>query len=110
MTWHPDVPELNIPKPEAIKLLEGLGDDVLNAMDNEEIRRRMEDAANQLAHSYAKKPNADYEGCVDLISMALSVTGNAMGGRVGALFVGQSSEAAEKASRLEFPDSFTGDL
>lgn len=110
MPWHPDVPELNIPKPKAIKWLEELGDDVLHAMDTVEINRRIDDAAGQIAQEYAKKPGADYEGCVDLISMALSVTGNAMGGRVGALFVGRCDEAAEKAARLVYPDPFMGDL
>lgn len=110
MSWHPDVPELNIPKPQALKTLEGLGDDVLNAMDTVEIDRRIDDVANQIAHEYAKTPNATYEECIDLISMALSVTGNAMGGRVGALFVGRCDEAGEKAARLVFPDPFIGDL
>lgn len=98
MSWHPDVPELDIPKPRAIEEIESLGDDVLNAMDTVEIDHRIESAAKQMAHAYVKKPEISFEGCVDLIAMALSVTGNALGGRVGAHFVAKSKEAAEQAA------------
>lgn len=110
MSWHPDVPELNIPKPLAIKELESLGDDVLNAMDTVEIHHRIDDAANQIAQAYIKEKNNTYESCVDFISMALSVTGNAIGGKVGALFVARSQKAAEQAAHRVYRNDFTGDL
>lgn len=110
MCWHPGDPELDIPKPSALKELDGLGDDVINAMDTVEIDRRIDDIANQIAHAYVKKAANDFEECVNLISMVLSVTGSSMGGRVGARFVAKSQQAAQRAAHEVYQNDFNGDL
>lgn len=104
MAWNPDTPELDFKKPPTIIYLEELNDNTLNAMDFVEIDEHIQNAANEIAQAYHKAKGGNYEDCVLIVSMALSVTGNAIGGKVGGLLVARNEEAARKAGRLVFPD------
>ena len=104
MTWYPDTPELDFKKPPTIIYLEELNNNTLNAMDFVEIYDHIQTAANETAQAYHKAKGGNYEDCVLIVSMALSVTGNAIGGKVGGLLVARSEEAARKAAELVFPE------
>lgn len=105
MPWGPEIPELDLKKPEAIVWLESMGDDVLNAMDPVERDKRIHDSAYELAKAYYhKEKTGTFEGCVSIVSMALSVTGNGIGGVVGNEMVGKSDPAAREACRLVYPN------
>ena len=104
MLWHPDVPELEIKKPTEILQFEELSPEILEAMSTMEIHARIDRAAEAVAREYKKEKDESYDECVNIVSIALSVTGNAIGGKVGALMVGRSDSSAIQASRLVYPE------
>lgn len=108
--WNPEESQLGISKPPALAWLETQGSAILNAMDDREADKRIQDAGHQLAKNYAKEQKGGYEGCKLTVETALSVAGNSIGGKVGALMVGMSGEVAEKSCRLIYPDDLTGDI
>lgn len=103
-SWHPDTPELDFKKPREIAYLERLDDQTLNAMDQVEVKEHIDTAAYETAKAYHDAKGGNYEDCVLVVSTALSVTGNSIGGKVGALLVARSDEAAKKASQMVFPE------
>ncbi len=101
--WQ-DVPELGIKKPKKLEEFEELEPHILDAMTPLEVTEHIRDIAESVADAYHREVNGgNYQGCVDMVSVALSVTGNAIGGKVGAEMVGENESAAKEACKLEFP-------
>lgn len=108
--WNPEESQLGVTKPRALAWLETQGNDVLNAMDDREADKRIQDAGQQLAKNYVNEQKGDYEGCKLTVSTALSVAGNSIGGKIGALMVAMSDEVAEKSCRRMYPNDLTGEI
>lgn len=104
MAWYPDTPELDFKKPPTIIYLEELNNKTLNAMDSVEIEDHIQAAANETAQAYHQAKGGNYEDCLLVVSMALSVTGNAIGGKVGALLVAKCEDAAKKACEIIYEE------
>lgn len=99
-----DVPNLPFKKPKSLSDLERLSSAQREAMDFEEQKERIQFIADSLAKAYAKNKNGDFEGCVLVITSALSETGGSIDGEMGANMVGLSHQAAETACRLVYPE------
>lgn len=106
MRWHPDVPDIPISKPKEIEKLELMDRAVLDSMPPVEVEETVAQIAHAVARTYLqeKKEKATPEECNEIISIALKVTGAAIGGHVGSAMVAESDSAAETASRLAFSD------
>ncbi len=80
----------------------------MNAMTGLEIDEHIENAAHALAKSYhhscKKRTDYGYEDCVMMVSGALSQLGASLDNKLGSTMVGESLEAAKRASREFFPD------
>ena len=105
MGWHPDIPDLPISKPEKIAKLEKLGRKFLDSLPGNEVDEMVEDAALSIAKTYRKETKgANFVECVEIVSVALNVTGSAIGGQVGLALIAASDRGAENACRLLFPE------
>lgn len=104
MSGPMDVPDLPFTKPQQLIDLEQIGTDRLNAMTKAEAYERIEEAAYALANNYRKEKGGDYDSCVDLVSMALRVTGGAIDSKVGPLMIAESEKLAQEACRVIFTD------
>jgi hypothetical protein len=105
MPWHPDVPDLPITKPKEIEKLEQMDRVMLESMPFQEVQDIIDEAAHAFARAYHEQvPDGDYEGCIDIVSVALSVTGSALGGKVGTAMIGASQSATKSACRIVFPE------
>lgn len=104
MRWHPDVPDLPIKKPKEIENLEQMDRAVLDSMPPMEVEETVAQIAHAVARNYLKekKDLATQPECLELISIALKVTGAAIGGHVGNAMVAEANSAAETACRLAF--------
>lgn len=104
MSWDLDVPNLFFKKPKKLADLEQLSSSEREAMDFVEIEERVRDVANSLAEAYQKQnTNADFDGCVSIVSTAISETGGSLGGKMGARMVALGNQSAQKACRIYFP-------
>lgn len=104
MSWDLDTPNLYFKKPTQITEIESLSFAQREAMDQEEVKERVQAAANSLAEGYKQNGNGDFEGCVLIVNTALSETGGSLGGKMGATMVGISQKAAERACQQHFPE------
>lgn len=102
MSWELDTPEVPLKKSAALEKLEQMSLDQLNAMDRQEVNERIEEAAFGLARAYHKIKGSDCDTCIGIVHSALSQTGGALGGKVGAIMVATSVQAAENACRVVF--------
>jgi hypothetical protein len=104
MPWDLDNPEIPVNKPKEIRELEAMGQKNLESMPPREMDEKVEDAALAVARSYKKLPDADVEGCVAVVSVALNVTGSALGGKFGAHMLSYSETEAEHICRFIFEE------
>lgn len=101
MPWHPDIPDLPIDKPKIIENLEQMDKAVLNSMPSAEVDEMIESVAYDIAMAYRDKfPNGSIEECFNFVSIALSVTGSSVGGKVGLSMVAASDEIAHKVCQI----------
>lgn len=104
MSWHPDIPDLPITKPKIIEELEQADRRVLDSMPGAEIEDKVNSVAYAVAEAYSEKfEKGNYQGCFEFTSIALSVTGAALGGKFGTAMVAASQNAAKSASLIFFP-------
>lgn len=104
MIWHPDVPDIPINKPEKIEDIEGMDKAELDSLPFAGVDSLVTEAARAVADAYAeqgKDPN--YERCVEIVSVALQVTGAGIGTQVGRHMTATSDEKAHEACRIQFP-------
>lgn len=97
-----DVPNLPFPKPRVLSRIEKFGPDQREAMDPVEMKEHTEDAAEALANAYSKHVGGDYNGCVAVVTQALSETGGSLSGDFGATMVAHSKNAARIACKAVF--------
>lgn len=102
MSSELDVPNLPFPKPRMLSKIEEFGPDQREAMDPVEMKERTEDAAEALAVSYHKHIGGDYNGCVGVVTQALTETGACLAGEFGATMIAHSSHAARAACKVIF--------
>lgn len=103
MKWHPDVPDLPIDKPKEIESLELMDPKILDSMPGVEVKEKVEEIAHAVAKAYKKqRPKGDFDECVEVVSIALSVTGGAIGSQVGTAMIAESENAARTACELVF--------
>lgn len=102
MKWYPDVPDLPISKPESIEFIETMDPKARESLPGVEVDEIVDKIAYSVASDYKKKVGGDFEGCVDIVSVALSVTGSSIGGRVGQKMVGANQKAAKNACRIVY--------
>lgn len=103
MTWYPDA-DIPIKKPKALEKIERLGPKILNAMDPIEVDEVVNDAAVGVAEEYHKELGGNYEDCVNIVSVALTVTGNSISGQVGSHMIGNANILAQQVCRNIFPE------
>lgn len=98
MRWHPDVPDLPINKPKEIEKLESMDRRSLDSMPGVEINKKIEQIANAVAREYKEqKPKGTYSECMEVVQTALTVTGSAIGGKVGIAMIAECENAAKTA-------------
>lgn len=102
MPWDLDNPDIPVKKPKEVTELETMGKTNRDSMPPREMDEKVEDAALAVAKSYKKLPGADYEGCIGVVTVALTVTGSALGGKFGAHMVSLSVSEAELACKLVY--------
>lgn len=104
MSWPDNSnPQLPFKKPRQIEKIEEMTYDQREAMDGQERKDRISEAANVLAKTYQKKvKSADYEGCVLLTDSALKTLGYSLGGSFGANMVGMSKQASIESCKQTF--------
>lgn len=104
MVWHPDIPDIPISKPEQVARLEKMDRRMLDSMPGAEVDEIVHDVVQSLADTYRKEmKKGNYKECVEVVSVGLTVTGAAIGGKVGNALVAASETAAHEACRLIFP-------
>lgn len=104
MPWHPDVPDLPIKKPKIIETLEQMDRSVLDSMPPVEVQEMVDAVASGVAEAYKEQyKKGNYEECVEFASIALSVTGSALGGQMGKAMIASSEHAAKNACSIVFP-------
>lgn len=102
MSWELDTPQVPLKKTAALENLEQLNPEQLNAMDRQEIDKRIEEIAYGLAKAYRKMKKGDCDTCIRIVISALRETGGAIGGKFGAIMVGTSQQVAEKTCKVIF--------
>lgn len=106
MSWHPDIPDLPIDKPKIIENLEQMDRTTLDSMPAAETDEIIESVAYDVAKAYQEKfPNGNAKECLDFVSIALSVTGSALGGKIGLAMVAAKDSVAEKVCCLIYEDN-----
>jgi hypothetical protein len=105
MRWHPDVPDIPLRKPKEIEKLELMDRAVLDSMPGVEIQETVDQIAHAVARTYIedRQASATPTECEELVSIALRVTGGAIGGKVGNAMIAEADKAAIAACRLAFP-------
>jgi hypothetical protein len=105
MSWHPDVPNIPIKKPKEIETLELMDRVSLDSMPPMEVQEKVDEIAHSVARDYKKQvKNGTFEGCLEIVSVALRVTGSAIGGNVGNAMIAECDTAALNACRIAFPE------
>lgn len=103
MSWYPDVPEIPISKPRLVRELEKKSRTFLDSMPGVEVQETVDNIAEAVAATYKKEhPKGTAEKCLEIVSVALTVTGSAIGGHVGNAMIAQSDKAAQRATNLYF--------
>lgn len=105
MQWQPDNPDIPIKKPKALAYLEKMEPHVREAMPPVEIDEVAHDVAQGVAQEYHKEKGGNYEGCIAIVTVALSTTGSSIGGKVGNYMIGKSDNLAQHACRIVFPEN-----
>lgn len=106
MTWHPDVPSIPIKKPKEVESLELMDRVSLDSMPPLEVQEKVDEIAHSVARDYnSQVKNGNFDACLEIVSVALRVTGSAIGGQVGKAMIAESDTAAIKASREIFPEN-----
>jgi hypothetical protein len=103
MTWHPDVPDLPIKKPKIVEDLECSSLSERESMRSLEIEETIEAVAHSVALAFKKQCQGGYNECEEVVSIALTLTGSALGGRLGTAMVAASEHVAKTTSRIVFP-------
>jgi len=104
MAWHPDVPDIPIKKPKEIEDLEQMDRAFLDSMPSAEVNEKIEQIAHALARDYKiQVANGSYDECLQIVSVALILTGSAVGGHIGSSMIAAGNHAALKASKDAFP-------
>lgn len=105
MIWHPDVPNLPIKKPKKIEAIETMDKAFLDSLPPLEVQEMVDGAADAVAHACKRElKEATHEKCLEIVSVALTVTGSAIGGTVGNAMVAQADKAAKLATDQYFPE------
>lgn len=104
MVWDLDNPDIPLNKPKVIKQLEAMGKTDRESMPPREMDEKLDEAAEALAKAYQKLPGADYDGCLDVVTVALDVTGTALEGKFGTHMLSQGAAAAERACKFLFKE------
>jgi hypothetical protein len=102
MVWDLDNPDIPVKKPKEISMLEAMGRANRDSMPPLEMDEKVEDSADAVARSYRKFPNSTYGECVTVVSVALNVTGSALGGSFGDHMMSKSESEAVRACKLYF--------
>ncbi len=102
MVWDLDNPDIPINKPKEIRELEAMGKADRESMPPREMDEKVEDAAEGIARAYKKLPGSNYQDCLDVVSVALNVTGAALEGKFGTHMLSLSDSEAERACKLIF--------
>jgi hypothetical protein len=106
MSWHPDIPDIPISKPEKIARLERMDRSFLDSLPGTEVEELVQDAALSIAKTYKKeKQKPSCTECCEVVSVAMTVTGSAIGGQVGLALIADADSAAENACRSLFPET-----
>lgn len=106
MPWHPDIPDLPLDKPKIIEDLEQMDPAIRNSMPPAEMDEIIESIAYDVAKAYKKKfPKGSIEECFNFVSIALRVTGSALGGKIGLSMVASCDTVAETACRFFYEDN-----
>lgn len=106
MPWHPDIPDLPLDKPKIIEDLEQMDPAIRNSMPPAEIDETIESIAYDVAEAYKEKfPNGTTEECLNFVSIALRVTGSALGGKIGLSMIASCDTTAETACRFFYEDT-----
>lgn len=104
MAWHPDVPNIPIKKPKEIETLELMDRVSLDSMPSLEVEEKVDEIAHAVARDYKRQvKHPSYDKCLDIVSIALQVTGCSIGGHVGHAMVAARDSAALRAARNAFP-------
>lgn len=104
MSWPQDVPDIPIEKPKEIEKLELMDRTSLDSMPPAEVNEKVDEIAHAVARDYKKQiKNSSFEKCLEIVSVALEVTGSAIGGRIGTAMIAARDSAALNASRAVFP-------
>jgi hypothetical protein len=105
MAWHPDIPSIPIKKPKEIETLELMDRVLLDSMTPLEVHEKVEEIAHSVARDCkAEVKNGNFDTCLGIVSVALRITGSAIGGQVGKAMIAECDTAALKASREAFPE------
>lgn len=104
MSWHPDVPNLPIKKPKEIETLEQMNRLTLDSMPPLEVEEKVNEIAHAVARDYKKqKKDGSFDECLEVVSVALRVTGSGIGGQVGQAMIAGCNLLALKVSQESFP-------
>lgn len=104
MKWHPDVPDLPITKPKELEKIESMDAAERNAMRDVQVEETVGEIAHAVARDYHKQLGGNYEDCLDIVSVALTVTGSSLGGNLGNAMTSSNESAAKIACRTIFPE------
>ncbi len=105
MIWHPDVPNLPIKKPKKIEDIEQMDPTFLNSLPGTEVQEMVDGAAEAVAKAFKQQvPNGTHEQCLEIVSVALTITGSGIGGQVGNAMISQADKNAERVASLFFPE------
>lgn len=104
MAWHPDVPNLPIKKPREIEDLEQMDRAFLDSLPGIEVEGKVKQIAHAVARDYKKqKKNGSFDECLEVVSVALRVTGAAIGGQVGRAMIAAYDSESLAAAQEFFP-------
>ena len=105
MQWYPDLPELPIRKPQQIEDLELMSQINLDSMPAVEIQEKVDEIAHAVASGYKQQiVNGSREECQAVVSIALTSTGSAIGGRMGNELIAQSHRTSQEAALVAYPE------
>ena len=66
------------------------------------MQETVDNIAEAIAGAYKKEHPKGTPKCLEIVSLALTVTGSAIGGHVGTAMVAESDKAAQRATNLYF--------
>lgn len=104
MVWDQEGVEMPIKKPHQLIELEQMSLENLEAMTQEEVHSRIENAADALALNYMQERGESYEDCIEIVSTFLETSGGPIGGKVGAALVARGLPEATRACRYYYAE------